>query len=139
MHAAPTAKVMNDADSSRPDWRADGLKDDGARIRMASLLRFGATRQPQCARRVSQAQPHGGQAPWRPGLERASVAACFDGGPMDALQPVDRLDIQVLVDNVTDSLLSTPAFVTREWVTLQRQGMRITAGASLCCANHGLS
>jgi 7,8-dihydropterin-6-yl-methyl-4-(beta-D-ribofuranosyl)aminobenzene 5'-phosphate synthase len=58
---------------------------------------------------------------------------------MDALQPVDRLDIQVLVDNVTDSLSSTPAFVTREWVTLQRQGMRITAGASLCCANHGLS
>jgi 7,8-dihydropterin-6-yl-methyl-4-(beta-D-ribofuranosyl)aminobenzene 5'-phosphate synthase len=58
---------------------------------------------------------------------------------MPALQPVDRLDIQVLVDNVTDSLSSTPSFVTREWVTLQRQGMRITAGSSLCCANHGLA
>jgi 7,8-dihydropterin-6-yl-methyl-4-(beta-D-ribofuranosyl)aminobenzene 5'-phosphate synthase len=58
---------------------------------------------------------------------------------MQTLQPVDRLDIQVLVDNVTDSLSSTPPFVTREWVTLQRQGMRITAGAALCCANHGLS
>jgi 7,8-dihydropterin-6-yl-methyl-4-(beta-D-ribofuranosyl)aminobenzene 5'-phosphate synthase len=58
---------------------------------------------------------------------------------MPNLQPVDRLDIQVLVDNVTDSLSSTPPFVTREWVTLQRQGMRITAGGSLCCANHGLS
>ena len=58
---------------------------------------------------------------------------------MDALQPVDRIDIQVLVDNVTDSLSSTPSFVTREWTTLQRQGMRITSGASLCCANHGLS
>jgi 7,8-dihydropterin-6-yl-methyl-4-(beta-D-ribofuranosyl)aminobenzene 5'-phosphate synthase len=58
---------------------------------------------------------------------------------MPSLQPVDQLEIQVLVDNVTDSLSSTPPFVTREWVTLQRQGMRITAGGSLCCANHGLS
>jgi 7,8-dihydropterin-6-yl-methyl-4-(beta-D-ribofuranosyl)aminobenzene 5'-phosphate synthase len=58
---------------------------------------------------------------------------------MPNLQPVDRLEVQVLVDNVTDSLSSTPPFVTREWVTLQRQGMRITAGGSLCCANHGLS
>jgi 7,8-dihydropterin-6-yl-methyl-4-(beta-D-ribofuranosyl)aminobenzene 5'-phosphate synthase len=54
-------------------------------------------------------------------------------------QPIDRLDIQVLVDNVTDSLSSTPEFVTREWVLLQRQGMRLMAGAALCCANHGLS
>ncbi len=58
---------------------------------------------------------------------------------MPALQPVDRLDIQVLIDNVTDSLSSTPSFVTREWTILQRQGMRITSGASLCCANHGLA
>ena len=58
---------------------------------------------------------------------------------MTELQPVDRLDIQVLVDNVTDSLSSTPAFVTREWVTLRRQGLRIQAGGSLCCANHGLA
>jgi 7,8-dihydropterin-6-yl-methyl-4-(beta-D-ribofuranosyl)aminobenzene 5'-phosphate synthase len=58
---------------------------------------------------------------------------------MTVLQPVDRLDIQVLVDNITDSLSSTPAFVTREWVTLRRQGLRIQAGGSLCCANHGLA
>ena len=58
---------------------------------------------------------------------------------MPDLQPVDRLEIQVLVDNVTDTLSSTPAFVTREFVTLQRQGMRIMAGAAMCCANHGLS
>jgi len=58
---------------------------------------------------------------------------------MTTLQPVDRLEIQVLVDNVTDSLSSTPAFVTREWVQLQRQGMRVQAGGSLCCANHGMS
>jgi 7,8-dihydropterin-6-yl-methyl-4-(beta-D-ribofuranosyl)aminobenzene 5'-phosphate synthase len=58
---------------------------------------------------------------------------------MTVLQSVDRVDIQVLVDNVTDSLSSTPAFVTREWVTLRRQGLRIQAGGSLCCANHGLA
>jgi 7,8-dihydropterin-6-yl-methyl-4-(beta-D-ribofuranosyl)aminobenzene 5'-phosphate synthase len=55
------------------------------------------------------------------------------------LQPAERLEIQVLVDNVTDSLSSTPPFVTREWPRMQKLGMRLLAGASLCCANHGLS
>jgi 7,8-dihydropterin-6-yl-methyl-4-(beta-D-ribofuranosyl)aminobenzene 5'-phosphate synthase len=58
---------------------------------------------------------------------------------MPPLTAVDRLEVQVLVDNVTDSLSSTPPFVTREWPALVRQGMRRVAGASLCCANHGLS
>lgn len=58
---------------------------------------------------------------------------------MQAPPPVDRIEITVLVDNVTDSLSSTPPFVTREWVRLQRMGMKRTAGGSLCCANHGLS
>lgn len=58
---------------------------------------------------------------------------------MPILQQVDRLDIQVLVDNVTDTLSSTPAFVTREWSLLQRQGMRVSSGGAICCANHGLS
>ncbi len=51
----------------------------------------------------------------------------------------DRLEILVLVDNVTDMLSSVPSFVTREATMLQRRGMRITAGGALCCANHGLS
>jgi 7,8-dihydropterin-6-yl-methyl-4-(beta-D-ribofuranosyl)aminobenzene 5'-phosphate synthase len=55
------------------------------------------------------------------------------------LTPAERLDILVLVDNVTDSLSSVPGFVTREWPMLQRRGMRRVAGGSLCCANHGLS
>ena len=55
------------------------------------------------------------------------------------LQPADRLEIQVLVDNVTDTLSSAPSFVTREWGRLQQSGMRFVTGASLCCANHGLS
>jgi len=55
------------------------------------------------------------------------------------LSEAERLEILVLVDNVTDSLSSTPAFVTREWTRLQRKGLRLTAGGALCCANHGLS
>jgi 7,8-dihydropterin-6-yl-methyl-4-(beta-D-ribofuranosyl)aminobenzene 5'-phosphate synthase len=51
----------------------------------------------------------------------------------------DRVEVLVLVDNVTDSLSSTPAFVTREWAALRRKGMRVVAGGALCCANHGLS
>ena len=43
------------------------------------------------------------------------------------------------MDNVTDALSSTPSFVTREWMRLQRMGMKRTSGAALCCANHGLS
>ena len=58
---------------------------------------------------------------------------------MPTLQPAERLEIQVLVDNVTDTLSSTPSFVTREWGRLHHAGMRFLAGASLCCANHGLS
>jgi 7,8-dihydropterin-6-yl-methyl-4-(beta-D-ribofuranosyl)aminobenzene 5'-phosphate synthase len=48
---------------------------------------------------------------------------------------VDRIQITVLVDNVTDSLSSTPSFVTREWIRLQRQGMKRTMGGALCCAS----
>ena len=58
---------------------------------------------------------------------------------MPTLIEADRLEVQVLVDNVTDSLSSTPPFVTREWPALVRKGMRRVAGATLCCANHGLS
>jgi len=58
---------------------------------------------------------------------------------MPTLIEADRVEVQVLVDNVTDSLSSTPPFVTREWPALVRQGMRRVAGGELCCANHGLS
>jgi hypothetical protein len=55
------------------------------------------------------------------------------------LQPVDRLEIQVLVDNVTDSLSRAPSFVTREWNMLRRNGLKRSSGPALCCANHGLA
>lgn len=56
-----------------------------------------------------------------------------------ALHPVERLEVQFLVDNVTDSLSRVPPFVTREWNVLRRHGLTRTAGPALCCANHGLS
>jgi 7,8-dihydropterin-6-yl-methyl-4-(beta-D-ribofuranosyl)aminobenzene 5'-phosphate synthase len=58
---------------------------------------------------------------------------------MSRLQMVDRIEIQVLVDNVTDSLSSTAQSVTREWSLLESRGMRLISGGALCCANHGLS
>ena len=58
---------------------------------------------------------------------------------MPILAEADRVEIQVLVDNVTDTLSSTPPFVTREFPALVRAGMRRIAGGNLCCANHGLS
>ena len=58
---------------------------------------------------------------------------------MDSLEAVDEVEILVLVDNVTDSLSSTPACVTREWAVLQESGLLEITGDALCCANHGLS
>jgi 7,8-dihydropterin-6-yl-methyl-4-(beta-D-ribofuranosyl)aminobenzene 5'-phosphate synthase len=59
--------------------------------------------------------------------------------PMLPIQEVDRLEVQVLVDNAVDPLSSTPRFVTREPAVLRRNGMVRSSGAAMCCANHGLS
>ena len=58
---------------------------------------------------------------------------------MPTIAAAERLDVQVLVDNVTDTLSSTPAFVIREQQVLRRNGMLRASGAAMCCANHGLS
>jgi 7,8-dihydropterin-6-yl-methyl-4-(beta-D-ribofuranosyl)aminobenzene 5'-phosphate synthase len=58
---------------------------------------------------------------------------------MSLLQAVDSLEVDVIVDNVTDGLSSTPSFVEHEWASLARRGYRIVAGPNLCCAAHGLS
>jgi 7,8-dihydropterin-6-yl-methyl-4-(beta-D-ribofuranosyl)aminobenzene 5'-phosphate synthase len=55
------------------------------------------------------------------------------------LQPVDRLEILVLVDNATDMLSSTPPHVESESSGLIRRGVRMLASKCLCCAAHGLS
>ena len=60
---------------------------------------------------------------------------------MTNLAAVDSVDIQILVDNVTDSLSSVPSFVETEFAGLgRRRGAAwVLGGACLCCAAHGLS
>ena len=55
------------------------------------------------------------------------------------LREVDAIDVQVLVDNVTDSLSSILRGVTNENEVLRRYGLRVMSGAAKCCAHHGLS
>lgn len=55
------------------------------------------------------------------------------------INPVDSLEITVVVDNVTDSLSSTPKFVETEFAGARRRGMKWLSGKCLCCAAHGLS
>lgn len=56
------------------------------------------------------------------------------------LQPVDALEVQVLVDNVTDSLSTVPKDVTNEVSVLMKKGsLKVAAGEYRCCAHHGLS
>ena len=55
------------------------------------------------------------------------------------IQPVEGLEITVLVDNGTDSLSTNPGFVETEMAGACRQGMKSLSGRSLCCAAHGLS
>jgi len=52
---------------------------------------------------------------------------------------VDALQVQVIVDNVTDSLSSVPANVTHEMDYLEHHGMKELSGECLCCGAHGLS
>jgi 7,8-dihydropterin-6-yl-methyl-4-(beta-D-ribofuranosyl)aminobenzene 5'-phosphate synthase len=56
------------------------------------------------------------------------------------LRAVDAIEVQVLVDNVTDSLSTVPAGVTNEVPVLLRNGtLKEAAGEYRCCAHHGLS
>jgi len=58
---------------------------------------------------------------------------------MPTLTPVDKLEIQILVDNATDGLSSTPANVESEFASATRRGLRASSGRCLCCAVHGFS
>jgi 7,8-dihydropterin-6-yl-methyl-4-(beta-D-ribofuranosyl)aminobenzene 5'-phosphate synthase len=58
---------------------------------------------------------------------------------MASIQPVDRIEVHVLVDNVTGSLSRVPSHVENEWSYLWRQGMKKLSGRRICCAAHGLS
>jgi len=59
---------------------------------------------------------------------------------MPDLAAVDSLEVLVIVDNVTDGLSSNPPGVTPEWGgLLARNRIQLLAGATICCAHHGLS
>lgn len=59
---------------------------------------------------------------------------------MTALMPVDRLEVQVIVDNVTDGLSSTLAFVEGEMSYLWRsRRISVLSGKALASPAHGLS
>lgn len=52
----------------------------------------------------------------------------------------DRLEVLVVVDNVTDSLSSNPGAAIPEWSGLWTSGrLRVLSGRGTCCAHHGLS
>jgi 7,8-dihydropterin-6-yl-methyl-4-(beta-D-ribofuranosyl)aminobenzene 5'-phosphate synthase len=53
--------------------------------------------------------------------------------------PVDKLEIQILVDNATDGLSTTPGHVESEFAFAARRGLSPFSARCLCCAVHGLS
>lgn len=58
---------------------------------------------------------------------------------MNDLAVVDRIEVLVLVDNVTDNLSTVPRFVENELPRLTRRGLRLWSGRCMCCAAHGFS
>jgi len=57
---------------------------------------------------------------------------------MGELVFADRVEVLVLVDNVTDNLSTVPEFVENEFRRFWRRGGRVLSGQCLCCAAHGL-
>jgi 7,8-dihydropterin-6-yl-methyl-4-(beta-D-ribofuranosyl)aminobenzene 5'-phosphate synthase len=53
------------------------------------------------------------------------------------LEAVDRLEIHVVIDNLTDSHSSIPAHGESEFTYLMRQGLEELDGDRICCACHG--
>ena len=58
---------------------------------------------------------------------------------MPDLVPVERLDVLVLVDNVTDQLSTNPPGIQSEFPALVKAGLTTISGEAICCAHHGLS
>jgi len=58
---------------------------------------------------------------------------------MKAPQPLDSLVVDVLIDNQSDSYSSKPDYVSPEFNNVAAAGVRELSGATLCCAQLGLS
>jgi 7,8-dihydropterin-6-yl-methyl-4-(beta-D-ribofuranosyl)aminobenzene 5'-phosphate synthase len=57
----------------------------------------------------------------------------------EVISAADRVEILVIVDNVTDNLSSVPGEVENEWPRLRKRGIHELSGQCLCCGAHGLS
>jgi 7,8-dihydropterin-6-yl-methyl-4-(beta-D-ribofuranosyl)aminobenzene 5'-phosphate synthase len=55
------------------------------------------------------------------------------------LESIDRLDVHVIIDNLTDSHSSIPAHAESEFSYLMRHGLEELDGDRICCACHGFS
>ena len=53
---------------------------------------------------------------------------------MSTLEPVDGIDVQIIVDNVTDSLSSVPSFVETELAALDRRRRGAWFWVATACA-----
>jgi 7,8-dihydropterin-6-yl-methyl-4-(beta-D-ribofuranosyl)aminobenzene 5'-phosphate synthase len=58
---------------------------------------------------------------------------------MADLVPLDRIQVQILVDNSTDGLSTVPSHAETELASLVRRGAPELSGDCLCCACHGFS
>jgi len=59
---------------------------------------------------------------------------------MTDITTIDRLEVLVVVDNVTDSLSTNPKNIQTEWTGLLQSGrMQVLSGKATCCAHHGLA
>jgi len=58
---------------------------------------------------------------------------------MIELAAADRVEVLVLVDNVTDNLSTVPGYVENELPRLWKRGLRLWSGQCMCCAAHGLA
>lgn len=55
------------------------------------------------------------------------------------LNSAEKVEVQILVDNITDPLSTNPGSVQSELSSLLKAGMKEWAGEAICCANFGLS
>lgn len=60
-------------------------------------------------------------------------------GRRPPLRPVDRLVVDVALDNMSDSYSSKPAYVSAEFNNVIAAGAKELSGSTLCCAQLGLA
>src|ERR1700721_2823085 len=58
---------------------------------------------------------------------------------MPDLRALDSLQVDVLIDNLTDSYSSKPRHVSPEFNNVMAAGAKEISGSTLCCAQLGLS